>query len=107
MPLVEGATPRRKSKSRKEEGDPLGSTPEWTVIGPRIHRFRPPDSSVIGPRIPPEQSPTKCVDARTVCPVLGSVTVSTLYVISLMAMSKSYRASFARPPALSNVPIES
>ena len=56
MPLVEGATPRRKSKSRKEEGDPLGSTPEWTVIGPRIHRFRPPDSSVIGPRIPPEQS---------------------------------------------------
>ena len=34
----------------------MGSTPEWTVIGPRIHRFRPPDSSVIGPRIPPEQS---------------------------------------------------
>ena len=60
MPLDLKGRSKEKIEVEKENvggrSAPSPSSPDCSVIDPRIHRFRPPDSSVIDPRIRPEQS---------------------------------------------------
>ena len=60
MPLDLKGRSKEKIEVEKENvggrSAPSPSSPDCSVIDPRIHRFRPPDSSVIDLRIRPEQS---------------------------------------------------
>lgn len=62
MPLDLKGRSKEKIEVEKEKVGrglaPSPTSPDCSVIDPRIHRFRPPDSSVIDPRIRPEQSTT-------------------------------------------------